>query len=178
MSVPSLYVLAEKVTFNLYVPGYEHEDLIQECVTEAYEIVTVGFPDRWPPKSYLAQAMRFHVYSLLRKWNPLRDAVEYVDVTHVPMGVPVTIPIPISNPAARRIVIALLENDFLLNRAAKHLGISYRRARRTWCEAKRILHQNQGVVSYSQSEIYSLAEDEIYGHNNSANLIAHSNMGF
>lgn len=160
MTVPRLYDLARKVSLNLYIRGYEREDLIQECVTEALEILSFTHE---PPACFVAQAMRFHLFNIMRKKEPLYSAEEFIDVIHVPSFAQVQIPIPMSNSSARHIVIALLENDFHLQKAASSLGISYRTARRNWVSARRIIAQDKEVVSMFSDATYSLIRREYYG---------------
>ena len=169
--VPYLYSVARKVSYNLYIPGYEKEDLVQECVTETFALLSadsfIAYMVKNQRSFYISQIMRFHLYNIMRRKEPMYAAVEYVDIIHVPSHLPVTIPIPLSNETARHIVIALLENDFQLQQAADDLGISCRVARRRWEKARRLLRSPDKRVSMLPQETYSLIEKEHYGNGNS-----------
>jgi hypothetical protein len=164
--VPYLYSLAGKVSRNLYLPGYEKEDLLQECMTvifaEMHKNKLLEFLINKRVSGYIAQVMRFHLFSLMRKREPINSAEEFIDIFHVPSNTSITIPIPLSNSSARHIVIALLENDFQVQAAAHDLGISYRTAKRHWRIAKGILQTESQRVSLFPQEINSLVRSE-YG---------------
>jgi hypothetical protein len=177
-----LYGMAYNVTRNLFVPGYEKDDLIQECVTEALEIIQVGFQNWMPPKAYIAQSMRFHVYHLIHDSQKvsITYSTDIIELFHVPLHNPIQIPIPLSNSLARHTILILLENDMSVRKAAQSLHLPYETFRKRWGRTKRLLTSGIKTESLLNEETMRLIRKEIYerGYDDSNHSGAISAVGY
>lgn len=156
-----VYGIAWNVSKGLYVRGYEKEDLVQECMMEAFlrlkKFPVIGGEPFWPKNEYIKKVMRNRIYKLIIKAHRNFPEQEYIECVHVPLNSPILIPIPSSDDKARRVVIALLENDMSISDTAKDLAMTYHQVNGHWRRAKNIILSTSKVDSLLRDETIYLA---------------------
>jgi DNA-directed RNA polymerase specialized sigma24 family protein len=154
-----LYNIAWNVTRGLFVRGYDREDLVQECMLKAH-LKLKDYPvfrgeHLIPPDAYVYKMMRNRILDLIKKKAIF--AQEYIECFHVPMNTPVIIPVPASDEMARKVVIALLENNMSIHAAADDLNLTFHQTHGHWRRAKNIILSSDRVVDMLRDETILLA---------------------
>lgn len=156
-SPESLYKRASRISSHFYVPGYEKEDLIQECVLQV--ISNLRSQHSLTP-ALLNRMMRNRILSLIRTYyknHPTNIDMGEINLEYIYVSSPhELIPVPISSPKVFHLVIALLENDFSLKETAHDLGWSTHKTYHVWERSKNLIRRSP---RYLHDATISMAEE-------------------
>ncbi len=151
------YKMARTVSKRLYIPGYELEDKIQECVLHAWSKLGDDPPERL--NSYIWKLMRNRLISISRKvYLDNHFLVPSVVDTETPIATTVVVPIPFSE-KGKTITLAMIDCDGSLSRACKTIGVTYWVGAKMWQAAKREIRQEGFEASKVHSEFCWLCGD-------------------
>lgn len=132
MDVKKLYEVAGSVACHFTIPGYDTEDLIQECVIKGLSMMEM-------PTAYIRKSMRNLLIDILRRKEWFLNTYEKVDGVASP---PKWYPIP-KTEGQRKLVYAMLVNHSSIKGSAKFLGISRFKMRSRWADTVRAIKDGE-----------------------------------
>jgi DNA-directed RNA polymerase specialized sigma24 family protein len=138
MNTKFVYRTAWRVARRFYIPGYELEDLVQECVLAVLQSAYDDSNSNFSPAQltrYLQVAMHNHIRKLLLH-HRREPNVPYLDFIFIHPSPGDWIPIPLSDDNTLTVVIALIENDMSLEAASEQLHWTRERVNYYWRKAK------------------------------------------
>lgn len=131
--IKQLYKHAYYVSRTFRIAGYEHEDLQQECVIRALEVIKDKKVWTW---IYVRKAMYHRLLNILREQ---KSRPRFEEMQEVPYRIQY-IYLQTPSKKAKQLVEVLLE-DFSLKDAYKDLGWSYNEGEWVWREAKNFIRR-------------------------------------
>lgn len=125
MNVKQLYSIARFLSNHFNIPGYDKQDLVQECVLKAW----LKGGDK--PFAYVRRLMINHLINLA---NSSRYYAELTEL-HIPRISDRVVWIP-SDPRLKKVCIAMIDCGLDVKRASEFLGWSYWSTRKVWRDVK------------------------------------------
>lgn len=140
--IDELYKHAYYIAKTFRIPGHDLEDLKQECVIKACEVIKKTKVWTW---QYIRVSMYYHLIDLLRAQNARPQLAEMLEVYEGSYRMAFLELPTIPRKDAQLLLIELLQ-DFSLKHAYKNLGWNYWKGASIWRETKHYLRRNE--VSY------------------------------